>query len=158
MCSSRPFVLALVIALVLPLGCDWPPGSSASWSQTVRTWVPLSSGQCLTLGSYTFAVGAVWPAFDVKASLKMKTDDKDDQEFLPSYFQINYRLNDTPIYQQEFDLKNGKGSSSQSHPSGWTFEADDELSYQICQDGGYIPFGTQISAKFDYKFAKLEFK
>lgn len=156
--SPLALVLALVGLVAIPLGCDWPPGSTASWSQTVRTWVPLSSGQCLTLGSYAFAVGADWPEFDVKASLKMKTANKDDQEFLPPYFQINYRLNGTPIYQQEFDLKNGKGSSNQSHPDGWTFNVNDEISYEICQSGGYIPFGTQISASFNYKFAKLDFK
>lgn len=154
---SKLAAFALVTALALPLGCDWPQGSSMSFSQVVRTWSPLNSGQCLTLGTYQFQMDADFGPFDAKASVRMKTNNKDDMEFLPPFFDINYRLNGNLYYQQDFELSKGKGSFREYQPDFWSFDDEDEIEYEICAGGGgTIPTLTEISVKFDYKFAKFD--
>jgi hypothetical protein len=150
-------MFALLLAtLAIPLGCDWIPGSSLSFRQSVRTWEPVISDECLVLGTYIFAVDAGFPPFDAKASVKMKTLNKDAMEFLPPNFDINYRLNGNLYYQQAFELKNGKGSFREFQPNFWDFDANDEIEYSICGSGGTIPTFTEISVKFDYKFDKQD--
>jgi hypothetical protein len=152
---DKRIVLLLTGALLSLHGCDWAQGSTLSWSQTMTIWQQVDSGNCLTLGTYTFAQDVVMPPFDDKSSLQMKTPDKNDQESLPLFFDINYRLNGDPYYQHAFELKKGKGSIRQHQSNFWQFEEDDEIEYQICTGGGgTIPFGTQIAVRFDWKFDK----
>jgi hypothetical protein len=154
---SKLGVVALVAALAVPLGCDWPPGSTMSFSQTARTWLTIDSGECLVVGTYQFEVDADFLPFDAKASVKMKTDDKEDMEFLPQFFDINYRLNGDLYYQQDFELSNGKGKFREFQPNFWSFEDGDELEWEVCAGGGgSIPIFTDISVKFDYKFAQVQ--
>ena len=154
--ANTSFV-ALLAALAIPLGCDWLPGSTLSFGQSVRTWTPVNSGQCLTLGTYEFALDSQFLPFDAKASVRMKTQFKEDMEFLPRFFDINYRLDGNIYYQQAFELNKGKGSFREFQPNSWNFDAGDELVYEICAGGGgTIPTFTDISVKFDYKFEKLQ--
>jgi len=138
------------------LGCDWgAPGSSFSWSQVARSWDVVASGNCLTLGSYTFAIATTTPPFRGKVGLQMQTENRDDQEFLPRFVDLNWYLNTavTPFYAQRFELNKGKGSLSEEQPLTWNYGAGDEVRAEICAGGGgTIPIHTQIRYALKLKF------
>jgi hypothetical protein len=148
---------ALFTATAL-LGCDWgAPGSSLGWSQTARTWEAIASGNCLSLGSYVFAIDTTTPPFQGKVGLQMQTEFRDDQEFLPPFVDLNWYLNSavTPFYAQQFELRKGKGSLSEVQPIPWNYDAGDEIRAEICAGGGgTIPIHTEIryTAKLRFDF------
>jgi len=147
----------LLAALAGLLGCDWIPGSTLSWSQSVRTWEDLASGECLNLGVYEFALGATIGPFTGKSSISMRTDNKQDQENLPPFFDINWYKNVevAPFYTEEFDLSKGKGGLRLDQPNFWTYVIGDKIRTEICAGGGgVIPTFTDISYSTTWKFSR----
>jgi hypothetical protein len=149
---EKTFVALLLSSLVGGLGCDWYPGSTLSWSQTVRTWEPILSGQCMLVGSYTFRTASTMPPFDLKTAIGMRTQNKDDQELLPFNADLNYRLNGNLVFQAAYELNKGKGKFAGSSLSPWNFAADDVLDVELCAGGGNIPTHTMVSQSLRMKF------
>jgi hypothetical protein len=151
--SKTRFALAFAAASAL-LACDWYPGSTLSWSQTVRTWDPILGGNCMLVGSYEFRTDATMPPFDLKSSIAMRTENKDDQELLPQFVDVNYYLNASFLYQVPYELKKGKGKISLEAPFTWNFAEDDVLDVELCAAGGNIPIHTMVSQSMSLKFWK----
>jgi len=154
---TTPLALILVTSLLGLLACDWLPGSQARWSHTVRTWEQLDDiNPCLTLGAYTWAIDASTPPFRGTTSLKIRPQFKDQREFLPTNIDLNWYLNDvlTPVYSQQFDVKNGRAKLKEDVPVTWSYSAGDVLTYQICVGGGTLPIQSELTYSLKWKFAK----
>lgn len=151
---ERTFVALLLAALVGGLACDWYPGSTLSWSQTIRTWEPILNGQCQLVGSYTFRTASSMPRFDLRSGISMRAENRDDQELLPLNVDLNYRLNGTLLYQAGFDLNKGKGRFSGSSGSAWNFAEDDVLDVELCAGGGNIPIHTMVTQSLSLRFQR----
>jgi hypothetical protein len=153
---ATPLRFLLVISLLALVGCDWLPGSQLRWSHSVRTWEELTSGECLTLGTYIWAINASTPPFRGTTSLKVRPEFKDQREFLPTNLDLNWYLNDalTPTYQQAFELKNGRAKLREEVGVTWSYLAGDELRYEICVGGGTLPLHSEIGYSLRWKFDK----
>jgi hypothetical protein len=153
---ATPIRFLLVTSLLALVGCDWVPGSQLRWSHSVRTWEELTSGECLNIGVYTWAIDASIPPFKGTSSLKIRPPNKDQREFLPTNLDINWYLNDalTPFYSQEYDVRNGRAKLREEVGVTWSYLAGDDLRYEICVGGGTLPIQSELGLSLKWKFDK----
>jgi len=145
---KRVFSLLAIISLSGLFACDFFPGSVYKMRQTMRTWSVMdaqSSPVCTLVGTYTFRYDVEVPDFNVTSILKLKPENRQDREFLPTQAYLGWDLNGSPFYQINYDLNNsGRGRTRLRDQPGWFFNADDEIDTWFCIQDGILPMHTKV--------------
>ena len=68
------------IAVTGLVACDFFPGSKYNTRQTMRTWIFMNPDDCLSVGQYTFTQDVTLPQFDLRSSIKLTPENRDDRE------------------------------------------------------------------------------
>ena len=162
MLIKRAFSLLAMISLLGLFACDFFPGSSYNMRQSVRTWSVLdaqSEPDCILVGTYTLRQDLNVPDFNVSSNLRFRTENREDQEFLPSRASLQWDLNDSFFYQIDYDLdRRGRGRGRLRNQEGWSLNADDVLDTWLCIPNGIIPMHTRVDYRMNWRFHRQEYQ
>ncbi len=153
---KRVFSLLAIISLSGLFACDFFPGSMYRTRQTWRTWTVMdatSAPDCMLVGSYTFTQDVRVPQYDVKSSLKLTAEFRQDREFLPTQASVRYDLNGGFLSQINYELNPaGRARTRLQDQPGIFFSTGDVLDAWFCIQDGSLFIHTKVDFRKDMRF------